>query len=156
MAVQGAHIASKNFGVENNGFISVDSCYKHYTSQLWSTGFLHKFSNDFLWQGHNRVSTNVVQNPPQYGRLNHINIKHFLHRLQAKWMSWLWWDKVKHGLSLHGRLLHIPASVFAGMTGCAEHILMYIPAFYAMSALLSRITYGWLSCSLKLTNVWLT
>ena len=54
--------------------------------------FLQKFANDFLWRGQNKVNTKTVQNPPNLGGLNQINVKHFMYNLRTKWMIRLWQD----------------------------------------------------------------
>ncbi len=65
--------------------------------------FLQRFANDFIWHGQNKVNTEVTQNPLKTGGLNHINVKHFLHKLRTMCMMQLWEDR--------GQLW----SVFAGL-----------------------------------------
>ncbi len=64
--------------------------------------FLQKYANDFLWRGHNRVNTEMVQNPLSLGGLNQINVKHFMHNLHVKWMIRLWQDHGETWLVLCG------------------------------------------------------
>ncbi len=53
---------------------------------LKTVEFIQKFANDFLWRGKTKVNTETVQNQPKFGGLNHINVKHFMHKLRTSWI----------------------------------------------------------------------
>ena len=93
---------------------------------------LQWMANDFLWRGKNKLKTKVMQNNFKQGGLNHINVRHYVFNLRAKWMTRLWKDNGTSWSFFAWKSITvvIPRVVIPGMTECAEHIISKIP-FYA-------------------------
>ena len=96
--------------------------------------FLQNFVNDFLQHGKNKLSPDLCQNLVELGGLNHMHIKHFVHKLRAKWMTCLWLDAGSSWSAFvwPGLIQLIPLEVLPGMTGCSDKILGHLMPFYAV------------------------
>ncbi len=78
------------------------------------------------------MNTEVTQNQLKAGRLNHINVKHFLHKLRTTWMMHLWEDKGQ-SWSVFGWsqvTSVIPEVLLPGLHKCMEQLLAKLPSFY--------------------------
>ena len=48
--------------------------------------FLQNFLLDFIWYGRNKVKLSIFSLPYSLGGMKMINVRHFVHKLRAKWM----------------------------------------------------------------------
>ena len=95
--------------------------------------FLQNFVNHFLWHGKNKLLPDLCQNPVELGGLNHMHIKHFVHKLRAKWMTHLSLDIGSSWSAFiwPGLIQLILLEVLPGMTGCSDKLLGQLMPFYA-------------------------
>ncbi len=113
------------------------SVFKHVLNIVSMSGkwleLIQKFANEFLWQGHNKLSPKKCWNVSAWGGLNHLHVKHFFISLHMKWMIRLWRDK-GHTWSCFAwpAVLKVyPEVILPGLTKCKEDILKHLPTFYA-------------------------
>ncbi len=66
------------------------SCFTHLLNSVFvdhnHLDFLQKYLLEFVWYGWSKVKPSVFVLPTNLGGLNMVNVKHFIHKLRAKWL----------------------------------------------------------------------
>ncbi len=66
------------------------SCFTHLLNLVFVNqdclDFLQKYLLEFVWHGQSKMKLSVYILPIHLGGLNMINVRHFVHKLRAKWL----------------------------------------------------------------------
>ena len=115
-------------------------------------------ANDFLWHGRNHRKERIVQNTQKWGGLQHIHMKHIMHKIQVKWMEYIWLDKGQSWSywTWHKIMETVPEQIILGITAYSEHLIQQISPFY-QQILHSYAYLNWQDvCVDKPRNIWAT
>ncbi len=119
---------------------------------------MQKMANDFLWCGRNHLKEKTVQNIWKWGGLQHIHMKHIMHKIQVKWMEYIWLDKGQSWSywTWHKIMETVPEQIILGITAYSEHLIQQISPFY-QQILHSYAYLNWQDvCVDKPRNIWAT